>query len=62
MKVPLSLRIRKDLRDEIEKIAASERRSVSNVAELIIERGLSALPVREQSDGIPLSRRQDGAR
>jgi len=60
MKVPLSLRVRQELREEIERIAESERRTVSNVAELILERGLAQLPVNQ--DGSPLIRRHDGTR
>ena len=42
-KAPLSLRIRQDLRVELEEFAARERRSLGNVAELLLEWGLEQL-------------------
>lgn len=42
-KAPLSLRIRQDLRAELEEFAARERRSLGNVAELLLEWALEQL-------------------
>ncbi|MHB8527251.1 MAG: hypothetical protein ACYDD2_13980 [Candidatus Acidiferrales bacterium] len=42
-KAPLSLRIRRDLRAELEGFAARERRTLGNVGELILEWGLEQL-------------------
>lgn len=42
-KAPLSLRIRRDLRAELEGFAARERRTLGNVGELILEWGFEQL-------------------
>lgn len=42
-KAPLSLRIRRDLRVELEQFAARERRTLGNVGELILEWGFEQL-------------------
>ena len=42
-KAPLSLRIRRDLRTDLEGFAARERRTLGNVGELILEWGLEQL-------------------
>jgi len=42
-KAPLSLRIRKDLRAELEEFAQRERRTLGNVGELILEWGFEQL-------------------
>lgn len=42
-KAPLSLRIRQDLRAELEEFAARERRTLGNVAELLLEWAMEQL-------------------
>lgn len=42
-KAPLSLRVRRDLRAELEEFAARERRTLGNVGELILEWGFEQL-------------------
>jgi hypothetical protein len=42
-KAPLSLRVRQALRTEIEAVAAREKRSMSNISELILEWGIQQL-------------------
>lgn len=42
-KAPLSLRIRRDLRAELEQFALRERRTLGNVGELILEWGFEQL-------------------
>jgi hypothetical protein len=42
-KAPLSLRVHPALRTEIEAIAAREKRSMSNIGELILEWGLQQI-------------------
>ena len=42
-KAPLSLRIRRDLRVELEEFAARERRTLGNVGELLLEWALEQL-------------------
>lgn len=42
-KAPFSLRIRRDLRAELERFAAQERRTLGNIGELILEWGLEQL-------------------
>jgi hypothetical protein len=44
-KAPLSLRVRQALRTEIEAVAAREKRSMSNISELILEWGIQQLKV-----------------
>lgn len=39
-KAPLSLRVRQALRTDIEAVAAREKRSMSNIGELILEWGI----------------------
>jgi hypothetical protein len=42
-KAPLSLRIRRDLRAELEEFAARERRTLGNIGELLLEWALEQL-------------------
>jgi hypothetical protein len=42
-KAPLSLRVRQTLRTDIEAVAAREKRSLSNIGELILEWGIQQL-------------------
>lgn len=42
-KAPLSLRISRDLRAELEQLAARERRTLGNVGELLLEWGVEQL-------------------
>jgi len=42
-KAPLSLRIRRDLRVELEEFAARERRTLGNIGELLLEWALEQL-------------------
>ncbi len=42
MSKPLSIRIPNDLRDRIDRLAAEERRSVSNLVTLLLEDALAA--------------------
>ena len=42
-KAPLSLRVRQALRTDIEAVAAREKRSMSNIGELILEWGIQQL-------------------
>lgn len=44
-KAPLSLRIRRELRSELEAIALRERRTLGNVGELILEWGLEQMRI-----------------
>lgn len=49
-KAPLSLRIRRELRAELEAVAARERRTVGNVGELLLEWGLEQLRIARSTE------------
>ncbi len=59
-KAPLSLRVHQALRTDIEALAAREKRSLSNLGELILEWGIQQLKAAGSTDQllkskIPLS-------
>src|SRR5579875_825349 len=49
-KAPLSLRIRRELRADLESFATRERRTLGNVGELILEWGLEQLKIAGSTD------------
>lgn len=55
-KAPLSLRIRRDLRVELEQFAARERRTLGNVGELILEWGFEQLKLAGSTEQLLKSR------
>lgn len=55
-KAPLSLRIRRELRAELEAVALRERRTVGNVAELLLEWGLEQLRIAGSTERLLKSR------
>lgn len=55
-KAPLSLRIRRDLRAELEQFAARERRTLGNVGELILEWGFEQLKLAGSTEQLLKSR------
>lgn len=55
-KAPLSLRIRRDLRVELEQFAVRERRTLGNVGELILEWGFEQLKLAGSTERLLKSR------
>jgi hypothetical protein len=49
-KAPLSLRIRRDLRTELEQLAARERRTLGNIGELLLEWSVEQLKAAGSMD------------
>ena len=49
-KAPLSLRVRQALRTDIEALAAREKRSLSNIGELLLEWGIEQLKAAGSTD------------
>ena len=55
-KAPLSLRIRRELRAQLEELAARERRTLGNVGELLLEWGLEQLKIAGSTERLLKSR------
>lgn len=61
-KAPLSLRISRNLRAELEQLAAKERRTLGNLGELLLEWGVEQLKATGSMDRLLKSKSLSGYR